>query len=51
MKQLNSHGTKDRPAVKEEEVASRPGMLDRVLDEVHDRVTLEFGEAAEAKVS
>ena len=37
--------------MKEEQVAARTGVLDRVFDEVHDGVALELGEGAKAKVT
>ena len=48
---MDPHGSPLGPSVKEEEVAPRPGMLNRVLDEVNDGVTLEVVEAAETEVA
>lgn len=51
VQQLDAHRPEDRPAVQEEQVAPAARVLDRVLDEVDDRVRLELGAAAEAEVA
>ena len=51
MEELNSHRPEDRPPMEKEEVTAGPRVLDRVLDEVDDRVALEFSETSEAKVA
>ncbi len=51
VEQLHPERSQAGLPVQEEEVAARPRVLHRVLDEVHDRAAFELGVAAEAKVA
>lgn len=51
VEQLHLERSQRRAPMQEEEEATRPRVLHRALDEVHDRVALEVGGRAKAEVA